>query len=1331
MQHQNIAKQTFNSAKMKSKLQDMVDKMKSERGKLQIFLDLSLKQDLKFQNMLQEWPKVQDADYFSTNRECCTPDTRTNILKQLHSWVADDSLSCPPIFWISGMAGTGKSTIAKTICEAYSKKYGEYQLGTSFFCSRQLPELRDQRNVIPTVVYELSRSCTALQGELVAVDPKAIKKQESHVSSLLLGPWKKVAKSQASKWLIVIDALDELQNNGGYNILKQLLEGITGVRGLKILVTSRPDHNMVNVWQEQLSSKTICCLEDVEKNITLEDISRYLNTKLDYLVPKCRVELSQLAKQCDGLFIYAATAIRYISGDPESKIGRRYQTQADQLKQLLNEPRSMLTKESHIGHLYQTILDEVLCNQNGTLDNDAQMIVSTIVCAKQPLSVSILAALVAQPGEEPEEEWVGKIVNALHAMIFTQNSHIYIYHKSFLDFFPKDWIKKKDMDLTKSCMYVIKHGLHFNMCNLPSSYLLDSEVLDLPSEVQLRLGNGLGYAVQYWIPHLIQQEASDELFHSLSELMEKKVLFWVEAMNLMEKKEDCYRNVQDLQIWLAKGAAKEAAATVSRLVKAFTQTTASLSTPHLYLSSLATEFATTLSATKWQKDFANVPKVLCTGVSNHGGEILQMQYRHAVNAVAFSPDGLKLASGADNGNVCLWDALTGKQVLQMKGHTDWVHSVAFSSNGSKVISGSNDETTRIWNTETGEQEMIINSSCDVFSAVLSPDGMKVVSGSGGNTVCMWDAETGRECIEMIGHTDYINSVAFSPDGSKIISGSNDETIRIWDAVIGAQLKLIQGNSGGVHSVGFSCNGAKVVSGSWDGTICIWNALTGDQIKELVGHSNSITSVAIAPDSSKIVSGSYDRTLCIWDAVTGEQLKQLDSHTDCINSVTFSPDGSKIMSGSKDGTIRIWDAIIGDQPKLVDGHTGRVWSVAFSSDGSKILSGSADKTVCIWDALTGDKLKQMNGHMDQVFSVHFSSDGSRVVSGSYDSTVRMWDTATGRQLKQMHGHSKRVRSVTFSLSGSKIVSGSADKSVRIWDTGTGKMLKQINGHTKEVRSVSFSPDESKIVSGSHDTTVRIWDAITGEQLKQIDSHTNYVLSVAFSFDATKVVSGSGDYTVCIWNVETGEQLQEMKGHTEPVTAVAFSSDGSQVVSGSDDSMVCIWDAASGEKLKVMDGDTGGVLSVAISPDGSKVVSGSEDQTIRIWDAATGRQHKRETCHIGYALSAAPSSNHATNNLSVTQNESETLHAQWNTNNQGWIKPHHSEQCLMWLPPSLASTLITPDCLCIICHRGYSTVQFNWDCIGENWAKCYTPTSESLGRYFTSFICYTSHDYFSVS
>jgi len=78
---------------------------------------------------------------------------------------------------------------------------------------------------------------------------------------------------------------------------------------------------------------------------------------------------------------------------------------------------------------------------------------------------------------------------------------------------------------------------------------------------------------------------------------------------------------------------------------------------------------------------------------------------------------------------------------------------------------------------------------------------------------------------LLGHEDYVRSVAFSPDGKKIVSGSDDKTIRVWDAQTGIQIaEPLYGHESSVRSVTFSPNGDKIISGSLDKTIRIWNTL---------------------------------------------------------------------------------------------------------------------------------------------------------------------------------------------------------------------------------------------------------------------------------------------------------------------------------------------------------------------------------------------------------------------------------------------------------------------------------------------------------------------------
>ena len=586
-----------------------------------------------------------------------------------------------------------------------------------------------------------------------------------------------------------------------------------------------------------------------------------------------------------------------------------------------------------------------------------------------------------------------------------------------------------------------------------------------------------------------------------------------------------------------------------------------------------------------------------TGASIGAGFTLafRKRSRNYLTSVAFSPDGRHIISGSSDGPLQLWDAATGQQAGDpLTGHIDTVTSVAFSPDGRRIVSGSRDRTLRLWDADTHQQigDPLTGHAGAVTGVAFSPDGRRIVSGggiamssgaappgSGDDTVRIWDADTHQQIgAPLIGHTEFVNSVAFSPDGRRIVSSSNDETVRIWDADTHQQI------------------GAP-----------------------LSGHTWYVNGVAFSPDGRRIVSGSDDKTVRIWDADTGEQIGDPLTAPDQVTSVVFSPDGRRIVSSHSDGTVRIWDADSDQQLDIaLSGHGRDVYTVAFGPDGRRVVSGGEDNTVRIWDVDTHQQIgAPLTGHTSAVAGVGFSPDGRRVVSGSYDKTVRIWDVDTHQQIgAPLTGHTGTVASVAFSPDGRRIVSGSgiditgadtfpirADYSMRIWDADTHQQIgAPLIGHTDEVSSVGFSPDGRRIVSGSHDATVRIWDADTHHQIGDpLNGDAQYAESVAFSPDGRRIVSGNEDDTVRIWDADTHQQIgAPLTGHTSIVTSVAFSTDGRRIVSGSFDKTLRLWDADTGAPLgPPLTGHTDRVGAVAFSPDGRRIVSGGSDATVRLW------------------------------------------------------------------------------------------------------------------------------------
>jgi len=281
------------------------------------------------------------------------------------------------------------------------------------------------------------------------------------------------------------------------------------------------------------------------------------------------------------------------------------------------------------------------------------------------------------------------------------------------------------------------------------------------------------------------------------------------------------------------------------------------------------------------------------------------QHSDAVGAVAFSPDGLMLASGSKDKTIQIWDLATGKSIRTFEGDSSTIWSVAFDSNGTRLVTGTGFWRVMLWDMKTGQSMSSLDHAASVWSVAISHDGQLIASGSGDKTTKIWDAVNGRLIHNLPDHTDFVYSVAFSPDDKTLVSASKDNKITIVDVATGRLLKTIDGHADQVRSVAISPDGQTLVSGSYDESIKIWHLETGELIRSLKGHSDDIVSVAISPDGKFIASGSKDKTIKIWDLATGELLNTLTGHLDQVYVVTFSPDGKTIASGSKDNSIRLW------------------------------------------------------------------------------------------------------------------------------------------------------------------------------------------------------------------------------------------------------------------------------------------------------------------------------------------------------------------------------------------------------------------------------------------
>jgi serine/threonine protein kinase/class 3 adenylate cyclase/outer membrane protein assembly factor BamB len=278
---------------------------------------------------------------------------------------------------------------------------------------------------------------------------------------------------------------------------------------------------------------------------------------------------------------------------------------------------------------------------------------------------------------------------------------------------------------------------------------------------------------------------------------------------------------------------------------------------------------------------------------------------------------------------------------------------AFSPDGRRIVTTHNDGNLRVWETETGKK--ILSFRAGGFAVAYGPNRRIAVVSHEDATVEILDAEYGITIRTLKGHTDKIVlCAAFSSDGRRIVTGGRDKTARIWDVATGREILTLKGHAGAVYSAAFNPTGDRVVTSALDGTARIWDSVTGRELITLqaadqTDPTGQVSSAAFSPDGRRVLTVAYGWKTTIWDAVSGEVVLSFDRSHPFAELGGGSPDGRRILAGAFDGTTQLWDTETGKEMILLKGHSTTNRAV-FSPDGLRIATSGNDGVNTVWNAL---------------------------------------------------------------------------------------------------------------------------------------------------------------------------------------------------------------------------------------------------------------------------------------------------------------------------------------------------------------------------------------------
>jgi hypothetical protein len=500
-------------------------------------------------NPLRHLPYAANAAFNALAKQhefTCLPGTRVNLLSEIYNWA--DGQDMPHIFWLNGLAGTGKSTVSRTVARNY---HTLRRLGASFFFSRGDGDVGHARAFVTSVAVQLAYNIPAarqyISNAVLGCSDIASQSLRDQWHHLVLRPLSKL--QQPVPYILVVDALDECDNEDDIRIIVQLLAETRSLKRLRLqaFITSRPDVPIRHGFsQVPHAEHRDVMLHSILPSIVDNDIGLFLQHYLRIIADERNLGddwpghqiIEQLVRQACGLFIWAATAWRFV------RDGKQYTTK--RLETILRKHGSTATApEEQLDEIYNTVLKASIVGNYTDEERKEQIcmlryILGSVVGLLSPLSVDPLSKLLHIRRTDIEHT-----LEDLHAILDIPKDHtrpLRLLHPSLRDFLINKnrcdanfWVdgKQAHQKLFDRCIQLMDTSLKENICGVGAPGILAVDIER--SQVERSLPLELQYACVYWVQHLQESGAQPSDNNRVHRFLQEHLLHWLEALGWIGK----------------------------------------------------------------------------------------------------------------------------------------------------------------------------------------------------------------------------------------------------------------------------------------------------------------------------------------------------------------------------------------------------------------------------------------------------------------------------------------------------------------------------------------------------------------------------------------------------------------------------------------------------------------------------------------------------------------------------------------------------------------------------------------------------------------------------
>ena len=574
---------------------------------------------------------------------------------------------------------------------------------------------------------------------------------------------------------------------------------------------------------------------------------------------------------------------------------------------------------------------------------------------------------------------------------------------------------------------------------------------------------------------------------------------------------------------------------------------------------------------------------------------------------AWTTTHMLLGTGGDSALSCvailndrrqpeIWNMQTGRKIVLSIAAV----SAAISPDGTRVVTGDDPGEIVISDARSGAERRRFSVKPAKPTAAFFTANYIATLGENG-AISLWNPSTAAFEGVLSGHGSKVILVQPDRSGRRLLTAAENEPVRVWDLATQRTLFATPERQESYFGFDFSGDGHRLMALTADvHAMKIFSLDTKNQVAALDGHSGPITTGAMSPDGFHSLTVGSDGVIREWDE-RGLRAVPLDTWTHGAAMEKNAPslvawagfDENSTVSVGSDGAVRLWPRDEGGTPLVMKGHSATIYAASLSGDSKRLITGSADHTARVWDLASGRIVASLTGvYQHAVQRVALSADGKLAATLDFvEPVAQIWNADTGEPMTTLRGHAAPPNSVRFSVDGERLLTTSGDKSAKVWDARSGRLLFSLDGHSGVVRAAVPSPDGEQIVTVSDDHSARLWSAQDGRLLRTIVVDDAGALeSAVFTHDSKFVAIGADNGMVVLWDLQTGDVRRFTGLDAGYSDTVAFSPDEKLVASPSLASgEFGIWSMETGRLLVKWKDPRRYFYAVAFSPDGKRLVA----------------------------------------------------------------------------------------------------------------------------------------------